>query len=95
MYMNEEELQIIFNIFFKILFRAIINKIKKEANRRTLIKAFRDINRKKYQTLFYSFFKLQKYSNIKYKVMNAYAIMIQRYYREFKDKKIQVGNFYY
>ena len=92
---NEEELQIIFNIFFKILFRAIINKIKKEANRRTLIKAFRDINRKKYPTLFYSFFKLQKYSNIKYKVMNAYAIMIQRYYREFKDKKIQAGNFYY
>ena len=92
---NEEELQIIFNIFFKILFRAIINKIKKEANRRTLIKAFRDINRKKYPTLFYSFFKLQKYSNIKYKAMNAYAIMIQRYYREFKDKKIQAGNFYY
>ena len=85
----------IFNIIYKIILRTIIDKIKKEANRRTLIKAFRDINKMKYPILFYSLIKLHKYSIIKYNIMNSYAIFIQRYYRDFINKKYEKCNFYY
>ncbi len=71
----------------------IIEKIKKEANRRTLIKAFRDINKLKYPILFYSLLKIQKYSIVKYNVMNAYAKLIQKNYRYFKDKKSKINQY--
>ena len=85
----------IYNIIYKIILRSIIDKIKKEANRRTIIKAFRNINKMKYPILFYSLVKLHKYSVIKYNVMNSYAIFIQRCYRDFMNKKYEKCNFYY
>ena len=92
---SELEVSKIFNLIYKILLNSILDKIKKEANRRTLIKAFRDINKMKYPILFYSLIKIHKYSTIKYNVMNAYAILIQRHYRDFKDKKIRKKVLYY
>ena len=92
---SEFEVSKIFNLFYKILLNSILDKIKKEANRRTIIKAFRDINKMKYPILFYSLIKIHKYSTIKYNVMNAYAILIQRHYRDFKDKKIKKKIIYY
>ena len=71
----------------------IIEKIRKEANRRTLIKAFRNINKLKYPILFYSLLKIRKYSIVKFNVMNAYAKLIQKNYRYFRDKKMRI-NFY-
>ena len=68
----------------------ILDKIKKEANRRTLIKAFRDINKLKYPILFYSLLKIQKYAIVKYNVMNAFASLIQKNYRYYKDKKDKI-----
>ena len=92
---NEKEILDIINIFYRILLKYIIDKIRKEANRRTLIKAFRNINNMKYPILFFSLLKLHKYSTIKYNVMNAYAILIQRNYRYFRDNKSQTGQYYY
>ena len=92
---NEFEISKIFNLIYKILLYSIIDKIKKEADRRTLIKAFRDINKMKYPILFYSLMKLHKYTTIKYNVMNAYAILIQRCYRDFKEKKMRNRITYY
>ena len=63
----------IFSLLLKKIMIDIIDKIRKEANRRTLIKAFRNINKLKYPTLFYSLLKIKKYSIVKYNVMNAYA----------------------
>jgi len=73
----------------------IIDKIRKEANRRTLIKAFRNINKLKYPTLFYSLLKIRKYSIVKYNVMNAYAKLIQRNFRYFMDKKARINIYSY
>ena len=92
---SEFEVSKIINLIYKILLDSILDKIKKEANRRTIIKAFRDINKMKYPILFYSLIKIHKYSTIKYNVMNAYAILIQRHYRDFKDKKIRKKIIYY
>ena len=92
---SEFEVSKIFNLIYKILLNSIIDKIKKEADRRTIIKAFRDINKMKYPILFYSLKKIHKYSSIKYKVMNAYAILIQRHYRDFRDKKLRKRRIYY
>ena len=92
---SEFEVSKIFNLIYKILLNSIIDKIKKEADRRTIIKAFRDINKMKYPILFYSLMKIHKYSSIKYKVMNAYAILIQRHYRDFRDKKLRKRIIYY
>ena len=92
---NESEVSKLFNLIYKILLYSIIDKIKKEADRRTLIKAFRDINKMKYPILFYSLMKLHKYTTIKYNVMNAYAILIQRCYRDFKEKKMRNRIIYY
>ena len=47
-----------YNLIYRILLISIIDKIKKEANRRTLIKDFRDINKMKYPILSYSLLKL-------------------------------------
>ena len=91
---KENEILDIINIFYRILLKLIIEKIRKEANRRTLIKAFRNINNMKYPILFFSLLKLHKYSITKYNVMNAYAILIQRNYRYFRDNKSQTGHFY-
>ncbi len=74
----------------KNLMTDILDKIKKEANRRTLIKAFRDINKLKYPILFYSLLKIQKYAIVKYNVMNAFASLIQKNYRYYKDKKDKI-----
>ena len=92
---SEEEILNIINKFYQILFKLIIDKIKKEADRRTIIKAFRNINNMKYPILFFSLLKIQKYSNIKYNVMNTCAILIQRNYRYFRDKKSQRYHFSY
>ena len=92
---SEEEILNIINKFYQILFKLIIDKIKKEADRRTIIKAFRNINNMKYPILFFSLLKIQKYSNIKYNVMNVCAILIQRNYRYFRDKKSQRYHFSY
>ena len=92
---SEFEVSKIFNLIYKILLNSIIDKIKKEADRRTIIKAFRDINKMKYPILFYSLIKIHKYSSIKYKVMNAYAILIQRHFRDFRDKKLRKRIIYY
>ena len=82
------------HLILKNLLIEILNKIKKEANRRTLIKAFRDINKMKYPILFYALLKIQKYSIVKYNVLNAYAKLIQKNYRYFKDKKGKINNHY-
>ena len=92
---TEVETLKIYNIIYKIILRSIIDKIKKEANRRTIIKAFRNINKMKYSILFYSLVKIHKYSVVKYNVMNSFAIFIQRYYRDFINKKYENSNFYY
>ena len=92
---TEKEILKIFNIFYRILLRSIIDKIKKEANRRTLIKAFRDINKMKYPILFFSLLKIYKYANIKNQVMNSHAILIQRHYREYREKKGRTRYFNY
>ena len=81
------------HLFLRNIMINIIEKIKKEANRRTLIKAFRDINKLKYPILFYSLLKIQKYSIVKYNVMNAYAKLIQKNYRYFKDKKSKINQY--
>ena len=73
----------------------ILDKIRKEANRRTLIKAFRNINKLKYPILFYSLLKIKKYSNVKYNVMNAYAKLIQRNFRYYMDKKSKINIYSY
>ena len=83
------------HILLKNLMIDIIEKIRKEANRRTLIKAFRDINKLKYPILFYSFLKIQKYAHVKYNVMNAYASLIQKNYRYFKDKNSKKNQIFY
>ena len=44
----------------------------------------------KYPILFYSLCKLHKYSLIKFEVMNAYAKLIQRYYRDYNEKKSKI-----
>ena len=79
------------NIFLKNLMIDIIEKIRKEAKRRTLIIAFRDINKLKYPILFYSFLKIRKYSIVKYNIMNAYAKLIQKNYKYYKNKKSRLN----
>ena len=92
---SQKDIIKIINLFYRILLKLVVDKIKKEAKRRTLIKAFRDINDMKYPILFYALLKIHKYSTIKYNVMNAYAIIIQRNYRYFRDKKFQTAHFNY
>jgi hypothetical protein len=83
------------SILLKKIMIDIIDKIRKEANRRTLIKAFRNINKLKYPILFYSLLKIKKYSIVKYNVMNAYAKLIQRNFRYFMDKKARINIYSY
>ena len=85
----------IFSLLLKKIMIDIIDKIRKEANRRTLIKAFRNINKLKYPILFYSLLKIKKYSNVKYNVMNAYAKLIQRNFRYYMDKKAKTNIYSY
>ena len=92
---NQKNTMKFYNLIYRILLISIIDKIKKEANRRTLIKAFRDINKMKYPILYYSLLKLQKYCIIKYNIMNAYAELIQRNYREYVYKKLKKTQFYH
>ena len=92
---NQKNTMKFYNLIYRILLISIIDKIKKEANRRTLIKAFRDINKMKYPILYYSLLKLQKYCIIKYNIMNAYAELIQRNYREYVYKKLKKSQFYH
>ena len=92
---SQKDVMKLYNIFYRILLKLILDKIKKEANRRTLIKAFRDINNMKYPILLYALLKIHKFSIIKYNVMNAYAVLIQRKYRYFRDKKFQYCHFNY
>ena len=92
---NQKNTMKLYNLIYRILLISIIDKIKKEANRRTLIKAFRDINKMKYPILYYSLLKLQKYCIIKYNIMNAYAELIQRNYREYVYKKLKKSQFYH
>lgn len=83
------------SLLLKKIMINIIDKIRKEANRRTLIKAFRNINKLKYPILFYSLLKIRKYSVVKYNVMNAYAKLIQRNFRYFKDKRARINIYSY
>jgi len=85
----------IFSLLLKKIMIDILDKIRKEANRRTLIKAFRNINKLKYPILFYSLLKIKKYSNVKYNVMNAYAKLIQRNFRYYMDKKSKINIYSY
>ena len=85
----------IFSLLLKKIMIDILDKIRKEANRRTLIKAFRNINKLKYPILFYSLLKIKKYSIVKYNVMNAYAKLIQRNFRYFMDKKARINIYSY
>ena len=82
------------HLLLKNIMMNILKKIKKEADRRTLIIAFRDINKLKYPILYYALLKIQKYSIVKYNVLNAYAQLIQKNYRYFKDKKSKTNNQY-
>lgn len=68
----------------RIMFN-IIDKIRREANRRSLIKCFRIINGLKYPLLYYAFKKIKKYGIVRYRVMNAYATLIQNTWREFNE----------
>ena len=92
---NQKKERKINHLLLKHLMVDVIEKIKNEANRRTLIIAFRDINKLKYPMLFYSFLKIKKYSIVKYNVMNAYAKLIQKNYKYFKNKKSKYKSFYY
>ena len=85
----------IFSLLLKKIMIDILDKIRKEANRRTLIKAFRNINKLKYPILFYSLLKIKKYSIVKYNVMNAYAKLIQRNFRYYLDKKARINIYSY
>ena len=63
---SQKDIIKIINLFYRILLKLVVDKIKKEANRRTLIKAFRDINDMKYPILFYALLKIHKYSSIEF-----------------------------
>ena len=80
------------HLLLKNLMIDIIDKIRKEAKRRTLIKAFRDINELKYPILYYSLLKIKKFSIVKFNVMNAFAALIQKNYKNFKQKKEKFAN---
>ena len=82
------------HLLLKNIMIDIIEKIRKEANRRTLIIAFRDINNLKYPILFYALLKIKKYSIVKYNVLNAYAKLIQKNYKYFKNKKSRINQFF-
>ena len=63
------------------LLRFPFEQIRREAKRRILIKALLNIQNLKYPSLEYGFLKLKRFSDVKFQVMNAYATLIQRYYR--------------
>lgn len=69
------------NHFKTNLLRFPFEQIKKEVKRRKIIKLFFHIRNLKYPVLTYVFEKLKKYSDIKYQFMNAYATVIQQYFR--------------
>ena len=69
---------------FKIkLLKFPFEQIKREAKRRILIKAFLNIQNLQYPSLEFALMKIKKYTEVKYEVMNAYATIIQRYYRDY------------
>ena len=78
---------IIKGIFKKNLLKFPFEQIYKEMKRRTLIKAFRNISSLQLPELFYSFYKIKKYSSVKYEVMIACAKIIQQNWREYIIKK--------
>ena len=65
------------------LLRFPFEQIKREAKRRILIKAFLNIQNLQYPSLEFALMKIKKYTEVKYEVMNAYATIIQRYYRDY------------
>lgn len=69
------------------IYSNIIDKIKKEYNRRTLIIMFLHIRNLQTPTLFKAMEKIINYSNFKTQVLNAYAAFIQSYYRMKKNQK--------
>ena len=69
------------NHFKTNLLRFPFEQIKKEVKRRKIIKLFFHIRNLKYPVLTFVFEKLKKYSDIKYQFMNAYATVIQQYFR--------------
>jgi hypothetical protein len=77
------------------LLRFPFEQIRREAKRRILIKALLNIQNLKYPSLEYGFLKLKRYSQVKYQVMNAYATLIQRFYRFYvqyiKTKKVGIA----
>ena len=75
---NDNEIQ---NILYKNLFRYVITQIQNEAKRRRIIKLFYYLERLKLPIQHYAFSKIKEYTNAKYKLMNLYAMLIQRYYR--------------
>ena len=75
---NDNKIQ---NVLYRNLFRYIITQIQNEAKRRQIIKLFYHIKRLKLPIQHYAFSKIKEYANVKYKLMNLYAMLIQRYYR--------------
>jgi hypothetical protein len=63
------------------LLRFTLEQIKREVKRRILIKAFLNIQNLQYPSLEFALMKIKRYTEIKFQVMNAYATLIQRYYR--------------
>ena len=67
------------------LLRFTLEQIKREVKRRILIKAFLNIQNLQYHSLEFALMKIKKYTEIKFQVMNAYATLIQRYYRYYVE----------
>ena len=67
------------------LLRFTLEQIKREVKRRILIKAFLNIQNLQYPSLEFALMKIKKYTEIKFQVMNAYATLIQRYYRYYVE----------
>ena len=85
---NQNKKNIIIKGIFKTnLLKFPFQQIYKEMKRRTLIKAFRNISSLQLPELFYSFYKIKKYSSVKNEVMIACAKLIQQNWREYLIKK--------
>lgn len=82
-------------LFYHNLLRFPFEQIKKEARRRKIIKLFYHIRNLKYPILYYVFKKIKKYAHIKYQIMNAFATIIQRYYRlKYRSLELRKNNKY-
>ncbi len=67
--------------FIKIYFRTNKKKSKKKSFNQSFIKH----SKFQYPSLEFALMKIEKYTEIKFQVMNAYSTLIQRYYRNYVE----------